>query len=597
MSGEDITGHGLKGEASPEHDGWYRSLFETSQDSIFLVDRETGDILAANEAACRLYGYREEEFLRMKHTSLSAEPEKTGAAVRDSVLSVPLRYHRKKDGTVFPVEIAGSYFVDHGRSLHTAFIRDITQRTRMERALRESEERWQFALEGTGDGVWDWNAVSNHVYYSPRWKAIFGYAEDEMRDTLDEWDRRIHPDDRARVFDDLDRHLRGETAYYQNEHRLLCKDGSYKWILDRGKVIEWTGDGKPRRMIGTSSDIADRKEMEETLAEGRERLKGIMFSVADWIWEVDENGVYTYSSQKGTDFFGRSRNDIIGKTPFDFMPPDEAERVGAIFAGIKANKAPIKDLENWNIGSNGELRCLVTNGVPILDGEGNLRGYRGVDKDITDRKKAEEQIRSLLAEKELLLREVHHRIKNNMYVIMSLLSLQSGTEGENPSVVAALQDARSRIQSMMLLYEKIYYRSSDFRKVSTREYITSLTDEILSNFPNYRLVTVRTEVADFLLDATILSPVGMILNELLTNAMKHAFAVRNGGRLYVSLSRRGRHVKLSVRDNGAGIPESVDIAGSTGFGLQVVKLLTEQLEGVIRLERRKGSVFILEFDV
>ena len=286
-----------------------------------------------------------------------------------------------------------------------------------------------------------------------------------------------------RAYADLERHFQGETAHYENEHRLLCKDGSYKWILARGKVIEWTEDGKPRRIIGTHSDITDRKRMEEALRESQERLRGIIFSAADWVWEVDRNGVYTYSSEKGLDILGRSPQDIIGKTPFDFMPPDEAKRVGAIFSEIMANKAPIKDLENWNIGRNGEKFCLLTNGVPILDEAGNLKGYRGVDKNITDRKKAEEQIKSLLAEKELLLKEVHHRIKNNMNVIMSLLSLQSSTLRDNPSTVAALQDARSRVQSMMILYEKIY-RSSDFRRISTKEYIASLIDEIMSNFPN-----------------------------------------------------------------------------------------------------------------
>ena len=112
--------------------------------------------------------------------------------------------------------------------------------------------------------------------------------------------------------------------------------------------------------------------------------------MADWVWEVDEKGVYTYSSQKNFGHAGAFREYVIGKKPFDFMPPEEAKRVAAIFSEIIANKAPIKDLENWNIGKNGERICLLTNGVPILDENGNLKGYRGVDKDITGRKHAEE---------------------------------------------------------------------------------------------------------------------------------------------------------------------------------------------------------------
>ncbi len=124
-------------------------------------------------------------------------------------------------------------------------------------------------------------------------------------------------------------------------------------------------------------------------------MRDIVYSVGDWVWEVDENGKYIYSSSKGQDFLGHTSEEIIGKTPFDFMPPDEAKRVGMIFVDIVTAKAPIKDLENWNLRKNGEKICLLTNGVPILDEKGNLKGYRGVGKDISELKRKEENIRKL----------------------------------------------------------------------------------------------------------------------------------------------------------------------------------------------------------
>ena len=141
------------------------------------------------------------------------------------------------------------------------------------------------------------------------------------------------------------------------------------------------------------SEIAEHKRSEEALKENEKRMSDILFSMADWVWEVDQNGVYTYSSERSRDLFGLSRGDIIGKTPFDFMPDEEAEKIAPIFTEIAANKRNIKDLENWNIGKNGQRICLLTNGVPLLDENGNLKGYRGVDKDITDRKRSEEALR------------------------------------------------------------------------------------------------------------------------------------------------------------------------------------------------------------
>ena len=136
---------------------------------------------------------------------------------------------------------------------------DITERKTFESALRASEARWQFALEGAGDGVWDWNPQTNEVFFSHQWKAMLGYEDYEISNTLEEWDSRVHPDDKEQCYADLNRHLSGQTPVYKNEHRVRCKDGSYKWILDRGKVIEWDQEGNPLRVVGTHADISDRK--------------------------------------------------------------------------------------------------------------------------------------------------------------------------------------------------------------------------------------------------------------------------------------------------------------------------------------------------
>ena len=143
----------------------------------------------------------------------------------------------------------------------------------------------------------------------------------------------------------------------------------------------------------TMVDITRREMAERALLESEKRLRDITLSMADWIWEVDKNGVYTYCSEKSFDFLGHSHEEIIGKTPFSFMQPEEAERVAGIFSEIMASRAPIKDLENSNIGKDGEIIYLLTNGLPIFDKDGNLTGYRGVDKDITERKLAEISLR------------------------------------------------------------------------------------------------------------------------------------------------------------------------------------------------------------
>ena len=218
----------------------------------------------------------------------------------------------------------------------------------------------------------------------------------------------------------------------------------------------------------------------------------------------------------------------------------------------------------------------------------------GVAQDITERKQAEERIGSLLAEKELLLKEVHHRIKNNMNTISSLLSLQAQTL-QDPSAIEALEDANHRVRSMGILYDKLY-QSADFLELSVKDYVPTLVEEIIGNFPNRKMVRVEKRIDDFLLDAKRLQPVGIIINELLTNTMTYAFRGRTDGLVTVSATNAGGHVTIAVQDDGVGVPESVSLENSAGFGLRLIHALARQLDGTIRMERGDGTKVVLGFE-
>lgn len=140
-------------------------------------------------------------------------------------------------------------------------------------ALNASEERWHFALEGAGDGVWDWNPQTNEVFFSKQLKKMLGYEDHEFENKLEEWDKRIHPDDKKSTYQLINQHINKETPVYISEHRLLCKDGSYKWILDRGKIVERDSNGKPVRFIGTHTDISERKDAQEKIRKLNEELE------------------------------------------------------------------------------------------------------------------------------------------------------------------------------------------------------------------------------------------------------------------------------------------------------------------------------------
>ncbi|TVQ08647.1 MAG: diguanylate cyclase [Leptolyngbya sp. DLM2.Bin27] len=153
-----------------------------------------------------------------------------------------------------------------------------------------SAARWQFALEGSGDGLWDWNIQTNEVYFSPQWKAMLGYEDHEIGTRLDEWDNRVHPDDKAGCYADLERHFSGETPIYQNEHRMRCKDGSYKWILDRGQVMQRDAQGQPLRVIGMHTDVSDRRQTEDNLRQSEATNRAILAAMPDLLLRVGRDG-------------------------------------------------------------------------------------------------------------------------------------------------------------------------------------------------------------------------------------------------------------------------------------------------------------------
>ncbi len=214
--------------------------------------------------------------------------------------------------------------------------------------------------------------------------------------------------------------------------------------------------------------------------------------------------------------------------------------------------------------------------------------------DISGRKKDEKKIRNLLQEKELILKEVHHRIKNNMNTIRALLLLQ-GDKQENPLCTEILTDAANRVQSMMMLYDKLY-RSDNYRELSIKEFLPGLAMEITGLFRESVPIEAEIDIQDFVLRVEDLSPIGIIINELITNSMKYAFSGRENGSIYLCALKKDSLVTIIYRDNGVGLPEFITFNNTTGFGLQLVAMLVEQIHGSIMVDRNSGTEYIITFE-
>ncbi len=253
---------------------FYSMILDGISEAIVVVS-DDGMISFVNRAALKMFGYQEKELLARKiEVLLPADLRIQHQQHRGKYMIAPLSrpmgsdldlHGLRKDGSRFPVEVGLDCVDIRDETLVIAIITEITHRKNLEGKLIESEERWEFALEGSAQGVWDWNVETGEVFLSGQWKALLGFAENEMENSLAEWEARVHPDDLESSLEEIKRHLDGDTPVYVHEHRLLCKDGSYMWIFARGKVMSRTPEGRPLRMVGTNTDITDRKRAEEVL--------------------------------------------------------------------------------------------------------------------------------------------------------------------------------------------------------------------------------------------------------------------------------------------------------------------------------------------
>ncbi len=253
----------------------------------------------------------------LRHTLADCETQGSGFNLELELV------HR--DGSLRHVQSVAEPFRRDGRvvGLKGAFLdvedqyRARCERESLNRLIADSEARWQFAIDGSGLGLWDWDSTTDRVYFSDQWKAILGFAAEEVGDNFDEWSSRVHPDDLPGCLTDLDAHFSGQSPVYDNEHRMRCRDGSYKWIHARGRVIAWQEEGKPARVIGTHADIDDRKQAEARLAESEDRFRGLFENLYQFTGLLAPDGTLLEANTRALDFAGVGRGAVIGQKLWD----------------------------------------------------------------------------------------------------------------------------------------------------------------------------------------------------------------------------------------------------------------------------------------
>ncbi len=390
------------------------AALNAAANSIIITDPEAR-IEWANPAFAQLTGYPLDEVLGRLPQEL-IKSGRTPPGLYQSLWQTIRAGHvwhgeinnRRKDGSFYYEDLTITPVTDtQGAIQHFVAIKqDISERKQVELALRESEQRWYLALDGAGQGVWDWNIVTHEVFFSPQWKAMLGYDEQDIGNTIREWEARLHPDDWANCYRNLQRHFSGETLTYRDEHRVLCKDGSYKWVLDQGMVFGWTADHQPLRMVGTHTDISKRKQADEQMR----LLAGVFANTHESIIITTVDGLILDVNPAFCEMTGYARGELLGKNfrhstglMAGYAPDNALDQNQELRPSLRRPEfdAALWEAmaqngywkgEVWNRHKNGAIYPALLTLSAVRDDQGLVRQYIGIAADISVSKRHQREL-------------------------------------------------------------------------------------------------------------------------------------------------------------------------------------------------------------
>ncbi len=473
---------------------------------------------------------------------------------------------------------------------------DVTRRKQIERALRDVNERLSMAQRAANAGLWDWEMSQDFYNWSPELFQLFG-LDPAITPNNEIWLNSLHKEDRQRSAEYLQKAIR-EHLPINNEYRIILPSGEVRWINALGNTT-YDKQGQPQHMAGICVDITARKQIENALLESEAQLKGIVVSTMDGIVMVDNNQRIILFNEAAEKMFGYPAERVIGQS-LDFIIPQDKQTIHqrhiekfAASGVTNQNMMALMEISARRI--NGE-RFPVETSISQFVANGQ-KFYTAILRDVTERKQMEDNLRSSLLEKEALLKEVHHRVKNNLQIISSLLSMQANS-AKNEKVTQALEESKNRVRAMALIHEKLY-RSENLEYIQAEEYIPELTNYLSGSLIGYerRHIQFDLQIAHITFDIGKAIPCGMIITELVSNALKYAFEPDKPGMIKVHLdveNEEGR-IRLMVSDNGFGLPPEIDYRRPATLGLELVSILSRQLKAELQVIREPGTTFILTF--
>lgn len=576
----------------------YRLAFIANNDSI-NINTLDGVYVDINEGFTKLTGYTKEDVLGVSSAQINiwAIPEDRSRLVtalkEKGFINELESLFRCKDGSYKTAVMSARIITLQNKPHILSITKDITEKKQAEQALRISEIKYRTIVDSAQDAIIivnnsgliaDWNVSS---------ERMFGYSAKEALGQpiallMPERFKAGHPQHfnaamQSRKLNKVSRPI-----------ELVClhKDG-YEFPIEL--TLSFGQPGKDGFVTAIIRDITERKQAQQDLHESHELYQSIIKASPDSITITDLDGRLQLFSPITFKMFGYTpEDDVLGKPVTDFIAPVDRER--AINNFRLMHEGVLLDAQYYKgLRKDGSIFDIEINGGFVRDDFGKSIKMIFTVRDVTERKEAEDKIKNLLAEKELILKEVHHRIKNYMNNIIGFLGLK---EELTTTVEAklALHEMQLRISNMQILYDQLY-RSDNTGELSMRDYLMALGKDVVSNFPNKSKIHVKYQLDDIILPPQTASTVGILTNEIITNSMKYAFTdIVRDPEITIAFYKKDEQLELLIADNGRG---GVDMSASTGFGFTLINALVGQLGATMSVDspQAQGTQIKITFKI
>jgi len=511
------------------------------------------------------------------------------------------------------------------RSLRDTLLRlykEISERKQAEIKLNESKEKYRTVADFTYDWEYWLGPDGRYIYISPSCERITRYKADEFLDDPHLLTAIIHPQDRSYFRHHLDGVMTENCEVRRLDFRIITRSNEERWISHTCQSVSGS-DGKWLGRRGTNRDITDQKRIEETLRKSEDKFRSLAENISDWIWEIDKEGKYIYSNPRSKDILGYESEEIIGKTPFDFMPPEEAERLGAAFEAAMNTPQVFSGIENINLDKNGNTVILETNALPIFNSSGECISYRGIDRDITERKSSEqkikkinEELKELNATRDRFFSIIAHDLKSPFQGLLGyseMLTTEYDRLSESEKILFIKNIYELSKNAYALLDNLLIWSRIQTGKMIFSPDVFNLRQELLptinllSQIASNKNISVENNIDGKTLLKADRNMLQTIIRNLVSNAIKFTL---QGGKVVLASAQISNYVEISVSDTGVGMNrdllENIFISGKvtstkgtgneggTGLGLGLCYEMVKMHNGKIWAESKveNGTTFV-----